>query len=105
MRRWALILSTATFAVGCFGLFLFLLSYESTFGLGAMQRLPLLTKDLLRYKAVLLIAPIPAVLFNSWRRNLSADASLMYVALLALCFAILFFTVAVVATFPWTVSM
>ena len=98
------ILFTIVFSIGCFGLWLILVLFESIYPLRLAGSLPALTHLFLAKKFLFLIIPIPFLLlsaFIAFRKQPTTEVNLLYLGILAVIFSLLVISVTVAVSIPW----
>jgi hypothetical protein len=105
MQKLTHILIAAVFGLGCVGLWLLLGILQMIYEQHLEGRaLPQLTQFCLELRQWFLVLPVPFVSFSVlslFRRRSSPEICTLHLAVAALLFVLLFFTVAIGALLPW----
>ena len=108
MKKASLVLFTAAFVTGCFGLWFLLAISQGIYSYHFHgHSLPACTKLVLENRTILLVIPVPFVLLSAYalRKPINSEVIALIVGILAFVFIMLIFGVAASALFPFVPYM
>jgi hypothetical protein len=108
MNRTTNILIVVAFAIGCLGLWWFISEFYAIFLWQFKGVLPAYTRLFIEWRFLLLLFPIPFLLFSGialFKKPPTTEGNLLLLGIIAVLFLFLFFSTASVLMLPWIVSI